>query len=139
LFISLTSRWDTIWLDTRTSIEALFDEDGIKGQNFVANKCYKQTFNRIATAKRRGKPDNVIEALKKDFIDQYDSEEEAQKAVRHGELWSYQDEARECGLKGKPFPEMIIRMMKFRKFTEAEIDEVERLYEVAKRKTQQNQ
>ena len=120
------------------TIEALFDEDGVKGQNFVANKCYKQTFNRIAAAKRRGKPDSVIEALKKDFIDQYGSEEEAQKAVRQGELWSYQDEARECGLKSKPFPEMIIRMMKFRKFTEAEIDEVKRLYEVAKRKTQQN-
>lgn len=121
------------------TIEALFDEDGVKGQNFVANKCYKQTFNRIATAKRRGKPDNVIEALKKDFIDQYGSEEEAQKAVRLGELWGYQDEARECGLKGKPFPEMVIRMMKFRKFTEAEISEVKRLYEVAKRKAPQNQ
>lgn len=118
------------------TVEALFDEDGYKGQNFIANKCYKQAFNRIATAKRNGKLSETIEALKNEFIEQYESEEEANNAVRLGEVWSYEDEARQSGLKGEPFPEMVLRMMKFKKFTKEEVAKVQHAYDAAKRKSE---
>ena len=118
------------------TIDALFDEDGVNGQNFLAQKCYKEAFNRIATAKRLGKSNEAIESLKKEFIEQYDSEEEANNAARLGEVWSYEDEARQSGLKGEPFPEMVLRMMKFKKFTDEEIAQVQHAYDAAKRKSE---
>ena len=117
------------------TVEALFDEDGYKGQNFLEKKCYKQAFNRIATAKRLGKSNEAVEALKKEFIEQYDSEEEANNAARLGEVWSYEDEARQKGLKGEPIPAQVLVMMKFKKFTAEEIAKVQHAYDAAKRKS----
>lgn len=118
------------------TIEALFDEDCIYGQKRLAKLCYKEAFNRIATAKRRGKPNKVIDALKSAFIEQYNSEEEAYKAVRLGERWGFEDKARQAGLSGEPFPESLKTDMVNKNYSNEEITLVQKAYEAGKRKSE---
>lgn len=118
------------------TIEALFDEDCVYGQKRLARLCYKEAFNRIATAKRRGKPNNVIDSLKSAFIEQYNSKEEAYKAVRLGERWGFEDKARQAGLNGEPFPESLKTDMANQKYSDEEIAHVQRAYDAAKRKSE---
>ena len=118
------------------TIEALFDEDCVYGQKRLSKLCYKEAFNRIATAKRRGKPNSVIEALKNEFIELYNSKEEAYKAVRLGERWGFEDKARQAGLSGEPFPESLKTDMLNKNYSNEEITLVQKAYEAGKRKSE---
>ena len=118
------------------TVDALFDEDGAAGKAHIEELYRKQSWGDVKSAKRKGLSNEVVEQMVDNYIAQFGSDNEARKAVHKGAVLHCEDKARIAGEKGISFPQEIIQYMETEKLTDEEIAQIHRVYDAAKRKSE---